>query len=266
MSVDLAVGGTVFVAMVELTRGEIREPSFVLVVDLGRVDNRTACIDGIADTVADFGLFGLELAPVSPADDITLCPHMRCETNEEIKYIPELGYRRTATGYQLMPHRFWVTAQEPRFMRVQHGDKDGKWVTVWLRISLTRLRPGQVGRLPEVLPDALARIVDEEVRALAVEAAAAQAARDSPDSGSGSPGSGSPGSGSPDSGSPGNSGPGSKVHVGAGTGEGCPSGDGPAGPCPADDWRCAPSPGGGRRRRGCRDTDRYATVRHQAAC
>ena len=63
--------------MVELTRGEIREPLFVLVVDLGRVNNRTACIGGIAAIVAEFGLFGLELAPVSPADAITLCLHMR---------------------------------------------------------------------------------------------------------------------------------------------------------------------------------------------
>ena len=62
-------------------------------------------------------------------------------------------------------------------MRVQHGDMDGKWLTVWLRISLTRLRPGQVGRPP---PGGSARRpgedLDEEVRALAVEAAAAQVA------------------------------------------------------------------------------------------
>ena len=179
-----------------------------------------------------------------------------------------------------MPHRSLclVTAQEPRFMRVQHGDMDGKWLTVWLRISLTRLRPGQVGRPP---PGGSARRPGEDCgrRSTSFSGTGSSSpgsgrgsgspgsgspGRDSPDSGSGSPGSGSPGSGSSDSGSPGSSGPGSSV--GAGTGDGSPFGDGPTGPCPADDWRCAPSPGGGRRRRRCRDTDRYAPVRHQAAC
>ena len=189
LAVDFKVGGVTFGEVVELTRGDVREPSFAVIADIGNVDDEEECKDAIAAMAARRELGGVEFTHVGQADVNTFGSYVSFETGEETPDVPDLGWRLVKTGatarYEVMPPRVWKTAQEQRFMLVRRPGEHGTSVNTWVKVRLVRLRQGQLLEPP---PQWRARrIVEEEVhvagaaltaaaQAAAAEAAAVQAA------------------------------------------------------------------------------------------
>ena len=190
LAVDFKVGGVTFGEVVELTRGDVREPSFAVIADIGNVDDEEECKDAIAAMAARRELGGVEFTHVGQADVNTFGSYVSFETGEETPDVPDLGWRLVKTGatarYEVMPPRFWkAAAQEQRFMLVRRPGEHGTSVNTWVKVRLVRLRQGQLLEPP---PQWRARIIVEEevhvagaaltaaAQATAAQAAAAEAA------------------------------------------------------------------------------------------
>ena len=148
LDLDFKIDGAIFRVVLERTRGEIREPSVEMIVDLSFVP-RKRCKDAIAELLYSKGLGGTEFSPVSPTGLLASTPYVSVELPMEARYLPDAAYRRVGPGFEAMPKSFWDAAQETRYMRLQCCGLDGMWESSWVPVVFAPIRSRAVGRLPD---------------------------------------------------------------------------------------------------------------------
>ena len=173
LDLDFKIDGAIFRVVLERTRGEIREPSVEMIVDLSFVP-RKRCKDAIAELLYSKGLGGTEFSPVSPTGPLASTPYVSVELPMEARYLPDAAYRRVGPGFEAMPKSFWDAAQETRYMRLQWCGLDGMWESSWVPVVFAPIRSRAVGRLPD--PESrqpwLAKAIEVEVLVAAAAVAA----------------------------------------------------------------------------------------------
>ena len=176
LGLDFQIGEVIYGAVLERTRGEVREQCVEMTVDL-RYAPRERSKNEIAELFHSNGMGGIEVSPVSPVGLLSGTPFVSVELPIEALYLPDAAYRKFGKGFEAMPKPFWDTSVETRYMRLQRCGLDREWESSWVPVVFTLIRSRTVAQLPapESRPPWLAKAIEVEVLAAAVAAEGAPA-------------------------------------------------------------------------------------------